>query len=62
LPLWVFQGEKDVEITKTRELILAVKQNSGHARFTEYAGEGHNVWTRVFKEPEIVAWLFAQSR
>ena len=63
LPLWVFQGGADSGITNlSRALVVAVKEAGGHPRYTEYPGAGHDIWTRVFSEPEIVGWLFAQAR
>jgi predicted peptidase len=62
VPLWVFQGERDTLIVKTRELVELVAQNGGHPRFTVYPDEGHDIWTRAFAEPDLVEWLFAQKR
>ena len=62
VPLWVFSGgADDLATTLSRGLIAAVKQAGGHPRYTEYPGAGHDIWTRVFDEPEIVDWLFGQS-
>ena len=62
LPLWVFQGDKDSLIVTTRELVDAVTRSGGRPRFTVYPNEGHDIWTRVFAEPGLVEWLFAQAR
>ena len=63
-PIWAFHGEKDeaVKVERSRNIVAAIKKAGSHAKYTEYAGEGHNIWTKVVKEPELLAWLFAQRR
>jgi predicted peptidase len=63
-PIWAFHGEKDeaVKVERSRNIVAAIKKAGGQAKYTEYAGEGHNIWPRVVKEPELLAWLFAQRR
>ena len=61
LPIWAFQGSADLPgITATREMIAAIRKSGGNPRYTEYQGAGHDIWDRVFKEPMLVNWLFAQ--
>ena len=43
-------------------LVAALKAAGGQPRYTEYPRAGHDIWVRAFNEPEIVPWLFAQSR
>ena len=64
VPIWIFQGATDDfgRVPGSRALVAALKQAGGHPRYTEYPNVGHEIWTRVFAEPEIVLWLFAQSR
>jgi predicted peptidase len=62
LPMWFFVGDRDGVATPVRDTIYQLRKAGGSPRFTEYAGEGHNIWTRVFKEPELAPWLFAQTR
>jgi len=63
-PLWVFHGEKDeaVPVDSSRRIVAAIRKAKGPVKYTEYAGEGHNIWLRVVKEPELLSWLFAQHR
>ena len=62
LPMWIFIGDRD----NLMAVALEVKDRLGKAgsepRFTIYKGAGHDIWTRVFKEPELPRWLFAQAR
>jgi predicted peptidase len=39
-----------------------VKTAGGDAKLTVYPDAGHNVWDRAYEDPELYAWLFAQSR
>ena len=60
VPLWVFQGDQDGLIVRTRELIDRVTKGGGHPRFTVYPKQGHDIWTRAFAEPGLVEWVFAR--
>ena len=55
-PIWAFHGERDeaVKVERSRNIVAAIKKAGGQARYTEYAGEGHNMWTKVVKEPELL--------
>jgi predicted peptidase len=63
-PLWVFHGEKDeaVPVDWSRRIVAAIKKSGGNVKYTEYPGEGHNIWLKVVKGPELLSWLFAQHR
>jgi len=63
-PLWVFHGEKDevVAVDWSRRIVAAIGKAGGNVKYTEYPGEGHNIWLRVVKEPELLSWLYAQHR
>jgi predicted peptidase len=62
LPIWAFIGEDDPGRNTLVELVRALRSVGGQPRFTEYAGMGHEIWTRVFQEPELVTWMFSQHR
>jgi predicted peptidase len=61
-PVWAFHGDADqlVPVTKSREMIAAMRRAGGSPRYTEYAGVGHNSWEDAFRETELFTWLFAQ--
>ena len=63
-PVWAFHGDADqlVQVTKSREIVAAVRRAGGSPRYTQYGGVGHNSWDNAFREPELFAWLFAQRR
>jgi predicted peptidase len=64
LPLWVFHGSADpmVPVAEARRMVEAIRKAGGNPRYTEYKGVGHEIWSRVFAEPGLVEWLFAQHR
>jgi predicted peptidase len=63
-PVWAFHGEKDaaVKAERSRDIVAAIKKAGGQAKYTEYAGEGHNIWIKVVNEPDLLPWLFAQRK
>ena len=63
-PLWVFHGEKDeaVPVDFSRRIVAAIRKAKGRVKYTEYPGEGHNIWLKVVKDPELLSWLFAQHK
>jgi predicted peptidase len=63
LPVWAFQGSEDKPgVSATRDMIKAIRKAGGNPRYTEYAGAGHEIWNRVFREPDLAEWLFAQHK
>lgn len=64
MPVWAFHGDKDtaVKVERTRAMIDAIKKSGGNPKYTEYPGVGHDCWTVTFKNPEVLAWLFAQVK
>ncbi|HEY2380021.1 MAG TPA: prolyl oligopeptidase family serine peptidase [Terriglobia bacterium] len=62
--VWAFQGAKDDTIPPeySRSMIAAMKLAGGTPRYTEYKDLGHEIWDRVFQEPELEDWLFAQHK
>jgi predicted peptidase len=64
MPVWVFMGDRDAppSVSGARGFVAALRAARREPRYTEYAGAGHDIWVRVFKEPALPAWLFAQHR
>jgi predicted peptidase len=64
LPVWCFQGAKDdvVVPSLSRNMIAAIQRSGGKPRYTEFPDAGHNIVDLVFRDPEVLAWLFAQRR
>jgi predicted peptidase len=63
-PIWAFHGEKDeaVNVERSRTIVAAIRKAGGKARYTEYPGADHLIWSKVVKEPDLLSWLFAQRR
>jgi predicted peptidase len=65
VPVWNFHGSADEVVPASFSRVLAdalVKAGSTKARFTEYIGEKHDVWNRVYREAEFTGWLFNQRK
>lgn len=62
--VWAFHGSNDhnAPVTGSRNMIEAMKNAGGKPLYTEYAGEGHNIWDKVAETPGLGDWLFAQRR
>jgi predicted peptidase len=62
IPIWAFHGDADtaVRVSESRSMIAAITKAGGHPRYSEYKGAGHDIWPRVFAEPELIDWVFSQ--
>ncbi|HEY4286503.1 MAG TPA: hypothetical protein VGN00_05340 [Puia sp.] len=62
--VWAFHGAKDrnVPVAGSRNMIGAVRRAGGNPKYTEFSGEGHNIWYQVSTTPRLLDWLFAQHR
>jgi predicted esterase len=64
VPVWAFHGDRDVlvPVSGSRDVVSAMKAAGGTPRYTEYEGEGHNIWQKVTETPELLDWLFSQQK
>lgn len=65
VPIWNFHGTADdvVPVSFSRVLADALhKAGSTQALFTEYVGEKHDVWNRVYQDQPFIDWLFSQKQ
>lgn len=62
ISIWVFHGDKDyaVKVERSRRMVDALRQAGGSPIYTEYAGVGHDSWTRTYANGLVLDWLFAQ--
>ncbi len=62
--LWLFHGDKDqvVPVTFSQQYYKRLKKAGSVVRYSEYPGVEHNSWVKAFAEPELMSWLFAQSK
>ena len=63
-PLWIFHGDADkvVPVETSRKTVKSLRDAGGDPKYTEFPGVGHDSWDLAYRDPELVAWLFAQSR
>lgn len=64
VPLWIFHGEADnIVLTEySREMYNAILGLGGKVKLTTYPGVGHNSWENALKEPDLLHWLFSNSK
>ncbi|HJQ32790.1 MAG TPA: prolyl oligopeptidase family serine peptidase [Pyrinomonadaceae bacterium] len=63
-PAWLFHGADDrvVPPSESRQMVAALEAAGGNVRYSEYPGIGHNVWTKVLAEKQLMPWLLSQRR
>ena len=63
-PLWIFHGDADdvISVDVSREVVKALRDAGGNPKYTEYPGVKHGSWELAYRDPELIEWLFAQSR
>ncbi len=64
IPIRVFHGDQDnaVPVIRSRDMVQALKACGGNVQYKEYAGAGHDVWTRTYADASVLKWLFAQQK
>ncbi len=64
LPVWAFHGAQDdvVPLSRSKDMIDAIKAAGGNPRFTIYPQAGHDSWTETYANDEIYSWLLQQRR
>lgn len=62
--VWAFHGGSDsvVQPRRSRDMVQALQQAGGSPKYTEYPGTGHDAWSATYRNPDVMAWLFAQQR
>lgn len=64
VPVWAFHGAKDPTVPPdgSRKMVDALKAVGGNVRYTEFPDVGHASWNPAWSEPELIPWLFEQSK
>jgi predicted peptidase len=62
VPIWVFHGSADraVPVFRSRSMVSALWAAGYNAHYREYPDAGHNVWTRTYRDDEVLKWFFSQ--
>jgi hypothetical protein len=64
-PVWIFHGAKDdaVPVDLSRNIVKSLGESGNtNAKYTEYADEGHLIFSKSFAEPGFLEWLGRQSK
>jgi predicted peptidase len=43
-------------------MIAALEAAGGRPKYSELKGVGHNSWTKAYRDPAVIDWLFEQRR
>lgn len=64
LPFWIFHGLKDDVVPPhfSEDMANAIEAKGGKVKLTLYPNANHNSWDPAFAEPELLPWLFSQSK
>ncbi len=64
LPIWTVHGDKDsaIPVSRSRDMVKALKDANGKITYTEHPGAGHNIWSRTYSDEKVLDWLFNQKR
>jgi len=65
IPVWAFHGDQDkvVPVSGSTDMIEAMKAaGAADARLTLYEGTGHDSYTKSWKHPGLVDWVFQQRK
>lgn len=64
VPMWIFHGANDdlVDPQESINMVLGILKYGGKPNFTLYAKDNHNSWDSAFAEPDLLPWLFSNSK
>jgi len=64
LPIRCFHGALDTNVppAKSREMVEAIRQAGGQVSYTEFPDGAHDIWDRVYDDPQLWRWLLEQRR
>ncbi|MGQ9651877.1 MAG: prolyl oligopeptidase family serine peptidase [Phycisphaerae bacterium] len=64
VPAWVFHGDADnvVSVSRSKEMVEALKAAGGNVKLTVYPEVGHDSWTRTYDDPALYDWFLSQRR
>ncbi|MGJ8593802.1 MAG: prolyl oligopeptidase family serine peptidase [Aquaticitalea sp.] len=64
IPMWIFHGANDdvVNPQSSVDMVGGLLKFGGKPNFSLYAKDNHNSWDSAFAEPELLPWLFSNSK
>jgi predicted peptidase len=63
-PLWIFHGERDVNVPNKidREMVGRLWELDAPVRYCEYPDAGHGIWGRVYSDDTVMKWFFSRTK
>lgn len=63
-PMWIFHGANDdvVNPQSSVDMVGGILKYGGKPNFSLFAKDNHNSWDSAFAEPELLPWLFSNSK
>jgi predicted peptidase len=64
IPIWCFHGAKDPVVAPrlSRQMVQALWEAGASPGYTEYPDVEHDSWTRAYREPSLLPWMFSKAR
>lgn len=64
IPMWIFHGANDdvVDPQHSVSMVSGILKYGGKPNFSLFAKDNHNSWDSAFAEPELIPWLFSNSK
>ncbi|KAL8698504.1 MAG: hypothetical protein Q9201_006529 [Fulgogasparrea decipioides] len=65
VPQWVHHGERDdiIPISASKKMVTALERAGAmEVRFSVYAEDGHDSWTRAYGDIRVGEWMLGQRR
>lgn len=61
---WIFHGVKDdiIDPKNSERMVDALIEAGAKPKFTLYENANHNSWDSAFAEPELMKWIFSNSK
>ena len=62
--IWAFHGSKDgsVPVFRSRSMMSALWNAGADAHYWEYPDAPHDVWSRTYRNSDVLKWFFAQTK
>lgn len=64
VPMWIFHGANDdvVDPQHSVAMVSGILKHGGMPNFSLFAKDNHNSWDSAFAEPQLMSWLFSNSK
>lgn len=64
IPVWIFHGDADKNVTveESRKMAAALKAVGANVQYTEFPGIEHNAWDPAYARADLIEWMLNQRR